>query len=111
MAVRSRSFTAVEAAQIAVFWRSTGFSEGIEAIQRAGEAMLPGARKVWRTPAFAALEKARAEIAESPCRSLACGGRCSRCVRANAVAANRKRFGTVDYPDETTRTAVLRGVS
>lgn len=36
-------------------------------------------------------------------------GRCSRCIRAAAVAENLRRYGTVDYPDAQTRAATLAG--
>jgi hypothetical protein len=41
-------------------------------------------RQMWKTPRFAELERRR-QHSDEPCRLLSCHGRCSRCIRADAV--------------------------
>jgi hypothetical protein len=86
----------VPAAQVAVLERRNGIRIGIEAIQAAGEAMLPLARKGWLDPRHSDIVQQRSVVHTTPCPSMGCTG-CSRCVRAAAVAKNRERYGCDDY--------------
>jgi hypothetical protein len=61
-------------------------------------AALGHASDVMRSPRFAELDAIRAESITTPCSTLSCAGRCSRCIRAAAVARNRARYGQPDYP-------------
>jgi hypothetical protein len=90
--------TALVSAEAALRERRWGFEAGVRAIQEAGRDMLPLARRIWMSPRYAELVEQRAVQHTTPCPSKACGGRCSRCVRAVNVAKNRRLYGQDDYP-------------
>lgn len=78
--------------------REWAFTDGLRAIQQAGEAMLPLAKKIWASPRYAQLVDQRAHLVVSRCTAPGCHDRCSRCVRARAVEINRRRYGQDDFP-------------
>ncbi|MGH8794445.1 MAG: hypothetical protein ACRDXX_17565 [Stackebrandtia sp.] len=61
---------------------------------------IAGIQRLADRPGRAELERQRSELITGPCGAPSCGGRCSRCVRAAAVANNRRRFGSDDFPGE-----------
>lgn len=93
-------------ARVAAFERGLHYERYLEAVQDAGIAMLPGARKIWADPRFDELEARREEVVMTGCSLRSgnrsrhdCDGRCSRCVRAYAVEKNRRLYdGSPDFP-------------
>lgn len=85
-------------ARCAAFEREFGFELGVEAVYQAGQAVLPGGRKIWRHPRYEELERRRTEPVESECGLKSCAGQCSRCIRFYAVTKNQRLYGHPDFP-------------
>jgi hypothetical protein len=86
-------------AQCAVFNRRLGFRDTLQAFSEDGQAMAAAAAPFLRShPRYAELVDQRQHVPTTRCSAPACRSRCSRCVRATAVASNRARYGSDDFP-------------
>lgn len=79
----------------------------MSALAEAGYTAAGLSRELLRFPTYAELAERRKPPTE-PCSLRSCRGVCSRCVRAAAVARNRRRFGCDDHPGRATLPGVTR---
>lgn len=72
-----------------------GYRRGVADEGAAWTAIFTGCAETWRRPEYAELQQRRRPTNE-PCRTRC--GRCSSCIRAQAVHRNRERYGCDDFP-------------